>query len=543
MYKAFFGLKEIPFSIAPNPEYLYMSERHKEALAHLLFGLNETGGFVLLTGEVGTGKTTVSRCLLSQIPDNTQIAFILNPTLTEWELLATVCDEFNINYDAEKASIKTLTDAIKLFLQQQHELNNKCLLIIDEAQHLRPEVLEQLRLLTNLETNTKKLLQVILIGQPELQALLKRQELRQLAQRITARYHLLPLTESQIAYYINHRMKVAGCNSAVFTKAAVSAIYQVSKGIPRVINLLCDRALMGAYAANKLNVDKPIVLSAAKEVLDFDHVKPGKGITWLKRDHLYIAAILAIVISFFTAQHISTEELVANHNKHATTQVIEQVKPTAIDKLASLQGTLPEQFSHLANLWQLPADALVVGKTQGAEHIANACQAFAKFELACQNWQGSFEQLLSMNIPAVIELYLPNQSIRYAVLSSADKKVGDWQSSQLTLTIDNHSIELSFSELKGMWRGQALYIWQPPFIDRVDVITPDSELKQIQWLDSQINALLNKPRRLTESFDEVLVNNLKVMQTNSGLAIKSKADISLQTLIQQNTLNRVARIY
>ncbi|WP_016955984.1 ExeA family protein [Catenovulum agarivorans] len=543
MYKAFFGLKEIPFSIAPNPEYLYMSERHKEALAHLLFGLNETGGFVLLTGEVGTGKTTVSRCLLAQIPDNTQIAFILNPTLTEWELLATVCDEFKIGYDADKASIKTLTDAIKLFLQQQHELNNKCLLIIDEAQHLRAEVLEQLRLLTNLETNTKKLLQVILIGQPELQALLKRQELRQLAQRITARYHLLPLTESQIAYYINHRMKVAGCDSAVFTKAAVAAIYQVSKGIPRVINLLCDRALMGAYAANKLKVDKPIVLSAAKEVVDFEQVKTATGLTWLKRDYAYIAAIVVLVTAFFTFQQLSNDGVAAQPNEQSTSQMIEQVKPTAVDKLASLQGTLPEQFSYLANLWQLPTDALVTGKNQGAAQISNACQSFAKFELACQNWQGSFAQLLSLNIPAVIELYLPNQSIRYAVLSAANKNAGDWQASQLTLTIDNQSIELSFAELKNMWRGQALYIWQPPFIDQVDVISADSELKQIQWLDSQLNALLNKPRRLTESFDEVLVNNLKAMQINSGLAIKSKADISLQTLIQQNTLNRVARIY
>lgn len=541
MYKAFFGLKEIPFSIAPNPDYLYMSERHKEALAHLLFGLNETGGFVLLTGEVGTGKTTVSRCLLSQIPENTQIAFILNPTLTEWELLATVCDEFKINYDADKASIKTLTDAIKLFLQQQHEANNKCLLIIDEAQHLRAEVLEQLRLLTNLETNTKKLLQVILIGQPELQALLKRQELRQLAQRITARYHLLPLTESQIAYYINHRMKVAGCDSAVFTKAAVAALFQVSKGIPRVINLLCDRALMGAYAANKLRVDKQIVLDAAKEVVDFNANNSDHKFNWFKRDYAYIAAIVALLIAsigYFTSMRTTPLPTSQENN-----QSIEQASQTAIDKLANLNGSLPEQFEQLAKMWQLPSQQFQFTPTSSAKQITDACAKYAEFNLNCQNWQGTLEQLLALNIPAVVELYLPNNNIRYAVITGLNNQQNGWQDSVISVQIDNQQLELSYSEIKQMWRGQALYIWQPPFIDKVNPISAESALEQIQWLDGQLNALLGKPRRIVGSFDDILIANLNAVQTNNGLAIKSKADITLQTLIQQNTLNSVARIY
>jgi general secretion pathway protein A len=211
MYTGFFGLREIPFSIAPNPDYLFMSDRHREALAHLTYGLGETGGFVLLTGEVGTGKTTVSRCLLERLPEDSQAAFILNPTLSAQELLATICDELKIRYRKTGATLKTLTDKIQQKLLKNHELGISTILLIDEAQHLRPEVLEQLRLLTNLETNTQKLLQVILIGQPELQQLLKRQDLRQLAQRITARYHLLPLTRDEVGHYIAHRLKVAGC--------------------------------------------------------------------------------------------------------------------------------------------------------------------------------------------------------------------------------------------------------------------------------------------------------------------------------------------
>ena len=187
MYLNYFGLKDNPFSIAPNPAYLYMSPRHKEALAHLTFGLRESGGFVMLTGEVGTGKTTVSRKLLQQLPENTQVAMILNPTLSAIELLATICDELGIAVSEQQQSLKQYTDAILKKLADNHQQGLNTVLIVDEAQHLLPEVLEQLRLLTNLETNREKLLKVVLIGQPELQQLLKRNELRQLAQRNTQR--------------------------------------------------------------------------------------------------------------------------------------------------------------------------------------------------------------------------------------------------------------------------------------------------------------------------------------------------------------------
>ncbi len=278
MYTGFFGLTSQPFSIAPNPDFMYLSARHAEALAHLRYGLGEAGGFVLLTGEVGTGKTTVSRCLLQELTDKTEVAFILNPTLNELELLAAICDQLKIRYKKSEASLKMLTDKITNRLMKNHQAGKNTILIIDEAQHLQPAVLEQLRLLTNLETNTKKLLQVILIGQPELQQLLQRQDLRQLAQRITARYHLMPLTEHEVQQYISYRLQVAGCSRPVFTASAVKKLFQLSGGIPRLLNLICDRALLGGYSQQKALIDAGLVNQAASEVLA---IKPqAEKATW-----------------------------------------------------------------------------------------------------------------------------------------------------------------------------------------------------------------------------------------------------------------------
>lgn len=267
MYTGFFGLTSEPFSIAPNPEFMYLSPRHAEALAHLRYGLGDAGGFVLLTGEVGTGKTTVSRSLLQELDEQTDVAFILNPTLSALELLAAMCDELKIRYRKTDASLKLLSDKITQRLQKNHEAGKKTILIIDEAQHLQPAVLEQLRLLTNLETNTKKLLQVILIGQPELQQLLQRNDLRQLAQRITARYHLLPLSYAEVQQYVRFRLQVAGCQRPVFSEKAVKKLFELSGGIPRLLNLLADRSLLAAYSQQQPLVEVTAVQRAATEIL------------------------------------------------------------------------------------------------------------------------------------------------------------------------------------------------------------------------------------------------------------------------------------
>ena len=276
MYAKFFGLKHEPFSIAPDPRYLFMSDRHREALAHLLYGVGGGGGFVLLTGEIGAGKTTVCRRFLEQIPRRCNVAYIFNPKLTVQELLKSVCDEFRIPYQHQGPGVETVKDyldPLNEFLLKTHSVGQNNVLIIDEAQNLSADVLEQLRLLTNLETTERKLLQIILIGQPELRTMLAQPELEQLAQRVIARFHLDALSEAETAQYIRHRLAVAGlARGKLFDSQAVARVHQLSRGIPRRINLLCDRALLGAYAEGKSRVDSDIIEKAASEVFDITRV-------------------------------------------------------------------------------------------------------------------------------------------------------------------------------------------------------------------------------------------------------------------------------
>lgn len=271
MYKQFFQLRHAPFSIAPDPHYLFMSERHREALAHLLFGVDAGGGFVLLTGEIGAGKTTVCRCFLEQVPPNCNVAYIFNPRLTAVELLRTICEEFRLPAPPSDSSVKDLVDRLNEHLLAAHAAGRNNVLIIDEAQNLSLSVLEQLRLLTNLETSERKLLQIVLIGQPELRDMLARPELEQLAQRIIARYHLDALSASETRAYISHRLAVAGLlGPTPFLPHLTRQIHRITRGVPRRVNLLCDRALLGAYGLGKRQVDRPILRAAAAEVFGAD---------------------------------------------------------------------------------------------------------------------------------------------------------------------------------------------------------------------------------------------------------------------------------
>ena len=268
MYTRYFGLTEKPFAIAPNPRFLYMSELHREALAHLLYGINSEGCIILLTGGVGTGKTTVCRSLLEQLPDTTDVALVLNPKLTIIDLLRTICEELGIEISIEEPTNKDYIDGVNNYLLDAHGKGRNTAVIIDEAQNLDVDVLEQLRLLTNLETDTHKLLQVVLIGQPELRDILKIPALSQISQRITTRYHLHSLHREDVAAYIQHRIAVAGGDPRTLNipENVARIIHRHSGGVPRLINTICDRALLGAYAENKAYIDAKIVKKAVKEV-------------------------------------------------------------------------------------------------------------------------------------------------------------------------------------------------------------------------------------------------------------------------------------
>ena len=267
MYLAFFGIAEKPFAITPDPRYLYLGRHHADALAHLVYGINDAGGFIQLTGEVGTGKTTTIRSLLARAPKNAEIALIINPRLSSLDFLQTICEELGIGVpDGAASSAKELVDQLNHYLLRAHAAGRRVVLIVDEAQNLSVEVLEQVRLLTNLETESQKLLQIILIGQPELRELLARNDLRQLAQRVTARFHLQPLAREETIAYVRHRLRIAGATSEIFSRAALREVHRLSGGVPRVINIICDRALLGAYTEDQHHVSSSLVRRAASEI-------------------------------------------------------------------------------------------------------------------------------------------------------------------------------------------------------------------------------------------------------------------------------------
>ena len=309
MYLDFFGLQEKPFSIAPNPDYLFLTDQHNEALAHLRYGIGDEGGFVLLTGEIGTGKTTICRSMLNQLPADVDLAFVVNPKLSAQEMLEAVCDDFGINYTPGD-SVRTLVNALNEFLLESFAKGRNAILVIDEAQNLEEDVLEQLRLLTNLETSEKKLLQLILIGQPELKEKLAQHSMRQLAQRITASFHLQPLSYQETVDYIGHRLHMAGFRGELFTKAAIKHIYKRSGGTPRLINIICDRAMLGAYTLGALKIEFPVVQAASDEVLN---ISGGAQLIGERRSSkrfvLYFMFALALVLLLYLAFNLSNWSL------------------------------------------------------------------------------------------------------------------------------------------------------------------------------------------------------------------------------------------
>ena len=517
-YTSYFGLTDIPFSIAPNPHFLFMSERHKEALAHLTYGLGEVGGFALLTGEVGTGKTTVSKCLLEQLPENTQAAFIFNPTLSAKELLATICDELSIRYDTS-ATLKTFTDLILQHLLDNHQQGKNTLLIIDEAQHLQVEVLEQLRLLTNLETHTKKLLQVILIGQPELQELLKRRDLRQLAQRITARYHLLPLNRREVELYIKHRLAVAGCSKALFKTSAINLIHKLSQGVPRLVNLLCDRALLGAYSQEKKQVSKQHVLQASAEALgnDISSVVLWRN-TWLKT-----ATAALVAISFATTAFYLTDRELQTIEQTKAQQLVtfnEQVKQQEQQRLNNLPNSIINQsrslsaaFKHLYNLWQ-------VNLFQGEQ---TPCDVAADYQLECYWYQGTVDTLLTLNYPAVLQFFDENGQAYFATLLGTENN-----RIQLQFAADNYDVSEQW--LKNNWQGSAAILWRAPeyFIDKIDNNSP---IELVRWLEKKLSTEQHRAARVVDELDPLLLNQLKQFQQQAGLTVAEYADIETVMLL------------
>jgi general secretion pathway protein A len=384
MYEKYFGLEERPFSITPNPRFVYLSQRHRDALAHLLYGVGQggSGGFVQLTGEVGTGKTTLCRVVLEQIPENTRIALILNPMLSPAELLRAVCVELEIDLEGTDGSLQQIQDRLNRYLLERHGSGEKVVLIIDEAQNMNREALEQIRLLTNLETATDKLLQIILIGQPELRELLARAELRQLAQRITARYHLDPLNRQETEHYIRHRLKVAGGERCPFTSDGLRAIYETSEGVPRLVNIIADRALMAGYAKDVDRINAGLVRAAAREVAGEEPELSGG---WLRG----AVATLAVFVILAGAGALGWT-------------IMHEREPDQDTAVAAWQQMLSGLDPHSA--WTEMAAAW---PQLNRHDVEAACLDGNSQDVACLDLRGSWNYIASIGLPAILSLSEP----------------------------------------------------------------------------------------------------------------------------------------
>jgi len=506
MYKEYFRLKELPFSIAPDPRYLYMSEQHREALAHLVYGINSDGCFVLLTGEVGTGKTTVSRCLLEKIPENTDLAFILNPKLSAGELLATICDELGVQYP-EGASGKVFVDMINDYLLDANARGRKTILIMEEAQNLSPDVLEQVRLLTNLETNQRKLLQMIMIGQPELREILSRPELRQLAQRITARFHLGPLSEKEVAAYVAHRLLVAGTHSALFPPSTIKKLYRLSNGIPRLINLLCDRALLGAYVEGLEKVNRSTLFKAAREVLgEADHyMRPAKRLKWLLAGLMFVGCVVAPAVIYYNYQG-QPKTVIAPEPVHQAIIARPKIEGPLLSRLVWPADQPIDQSKEMA-LESLLKQWGVIYKPDNGD----ACQQVQAQGLSCLEAQGSLSDLLNLNRPAVLKIADNQGSEFYGTLTAIQDQTATIQLGTALRTVD-------VKEIEQRWSGGYTILWRMP-PGYKSPLRPGEKSKMVQWLDKTLSLTQGRSLKAREKriYDDTLVREVKIFQLDKGL--------------------------
>jgi general secretion pathway protein A len=487
MYERYFGLAESPFNITPDPRYLYLGEQHTEALAHLVYGVTRGGGFIQLTGEVGTGKTTLIRRLLDQLPSEVSVALVLNPRLDAAEFLLTACEELGVDCAGTEGSVKQLVDRLNAHLLALHADGRRAVLIVDEAQNLPRDTLEQVRLLTNLETSREKLLQMILVGQPELRETLARDDLRQLAQRITARFHLAPLDRVEVSSYVRHRIQVAGGMDGLFSSGALAEVSRRSQGIPRVINVLCDRALLGAYTEEHRQVDRSDVRRAWKETWLVD------ASPWPRR--IAVAASLSLIVLMavilmpplpwgvgsaapmpaVVAQETSSSVAVPStpNVEPPRTQPTEVAAepPSVVTDSTTLEDVLAAQsntsiYEGLARRWGLEGDAT---------DRQSLCASALNYALQCDRHRGGWATLKALDLPAVLELSLPpdGESVDLLLIGLEGDRIG--------IATDDGPMELSLGDLSSVWHGDFVVLWHPH--DMItETIWPGADGPEVAWL-------------------------------------------------------------
>jgi general secretion pathway protein A len=551
MYTSFFGLLEKPFAITPDPRYLYLSERHAEALAHLLYGINESGGFIQLTGEVGTGKTTVVRTLLSRVPQHADVAVILNPRLTPVEFLLTVCEELGLPIEeAERHSVKQLVDALNRRLLTAHAEGRRSIVVVDEAQNLSAETLEQVRLLTNLETPTQKLLQIILIGQPELRDLLDRNDLRQLAQRITGRYHLKPLSREETQAYVRHRLRVAGATGEIFTPAALREVHRLSGGIPRVINVNCDRALLGAYTQETHTVTAELVRRAAGEVYG-RRIAP-RWLGWAAGSLMVVSVAATAVVGFGLWRH----QAAAARQVKTSAGIVRRAPGAARDYAltsadsANLADPAAPAAASVPTAAKRPAaqpapvsmDALLAanaGETSEATAFRrllslwgtamtddrDPCGQAQRAGLSCLEQRGSWGEVRELNRPAILTL-TDDQGLRHrVVLSALDDKFA-------TLNLGDHELRLPLEDVSRDWLGEFTIVWKPR-TSPIRKLSLGMRGNEVRWLRRSLAALGGAswaPDR-GDVYDEELAIAVQNFQREHRLNVDGIAGLQTQVVL------------
>jgi general secretion pathway protein A len=527
MYTKYFGLNEKPFRITPDPRYLFMSERHSEGLAHLVYGVKDSSGFIQLTGEVGTGKTTLVRTLLARIPKGIDIALILNPQLSEIEFLAAICEELKVALPEDRSSVKALVDTLNRRLLASHAAGKRTILLVDEAQNLSTAVLEQIRLLTNLETSKQKLLQIILIAQPELRKKLSQSNLRQLAQRVTGRYHLEPLSKDESERYIEHRLKVAGGLGDIFDDRAKREVFRFSGGVPRLINVICDRALLGAYSSEVRKVSPQIVHRAAKEISGKRSFEYGRNWMLPAIGVLTIAIIIAGIWAMTRDSHTPATESVtklltgSGESSQSAGPVLTggAAGQTSLDTLLqdseSLTTTTVAMTTLLA-IWNIDYDS----------SIPSACAQADAAGLSCLSQRGSWSLLRQLDKPVVLTLTDSTGRPHRAVLVA----IGD---DSADLLLGTERVTIPIDEIAGLWYGQYLLLWKPPSGDPSALLL-GSRGPKVAWLRQSLAALdptAGVSPGDSDLFDDALEQQLKDFQQRNRLEADGLAGQQTQIII------------
>jgi len=537
MYEEYFGLKKKPFSIVPDPSFFFMSEGHREGLAHLMYGIQNEGGFVLLTGEVGTGKTTICRRLLELMPEDVEVAFILNPKLTAEELLSTICDEFGIKYPKNTTSIKVLVTLISGYLLEVHEKSRRAVVIIEEAQNLRTEVLEQIRLLTNLETNQKKLLQMIMLGQPELKEILQQPQLRQLSQRITARYHLSPLLRDEVPMYVEYRLSAAGLiRGHLFPPRTLKRLLRLTGGVPRLINVVCDRALLGAYVQGQSRVDLRTLVRAAHEVFG-EGKRDRRG--WATQRSVVLGLILLVLVIFGVLYYLPTLRSAVDAVGISRSQVSRNAGQKTYQAGVSATAPATTTKSKVGGLGvSTPVPAVVAAGTlerplqQSGPETREAAYAslFVQWRLSykpdgkqtvsdqarsqgfeCLVGRGGLADLRQMNKPAVLKLVDQRGGKYYATLTALKGETA-------TFHIGSESRLVSLKEIAARWAGEYLVLWRRP-IDYRAVLASGATGPMVTWLADRLALASGRPAATDKNhiFDRAMIEQVKQFQLAHGI--------------------------